>query len=333
MTNRSQIYLRNAFVPLLLVVAVSTGTAAAQFQGAAPAQNAPAAQPVLIERGAAPDPAQFAMFPGDSFQMQVYNVPKMDFHGRLDESGSVSIPLIGSVHLAGLSVVEAERLLEKTLKEQQLINDPQVAITVLESPDRLATITGEVKNPGSIQIYGEKHLLDVISSAGGLTPAASQNISIYRRGRSDAVQIYLGSDAAALSSANIRIAPGDTIVVPKVGVVYVIGATHVQGAIPLKNSSPLTLIQALSLAGGVNFEAARGKARLLRVNGDGRTEIAFDVTRLLNEQSKEHIADMVLQNDDIILIPTSQMKAALKGGAASVAAGLVAGIGYMATAH
>lgn len=297
-----------------------------QFQGAPPVQLSPQSQPSLIERPGTATTTNLVLQTGDLFQIQVFGVSKFDYRGRLDETGSVSLPLVGAVHLAGLSVSDAQHLIERVLREQEMIRSPQVVITVLESPNSFATITGEVKSPGPVPVYGEKHLLDIISAAGGLTPVASPLMSIYRRGQSDPIQVRLSADASALGPANLIIRPGDSIVIPRVGVIYVIGATRLQGAIPLKNTTPLTLIEALSLAGGVNYEAAGSKAYILRVQGEGRTEISFDVSRVL----KHRDPDTLLQNDDVILIPTSAMRAALKSGAAGVAASLLAGVGYIA---
>jgi polysaccharide export outer membrane protein len=318
------------YVMALLLAACATALSArplhAQFQGSPPTELAPKNQPALIERGASgAAPLAMKLLPGDLFQVQLYNVPKFDYKGRLDERGSVTLPLIGDVHLAGLSLSEAEHLLERMLRDGEMVKDPHVILTAIESPGRFATVTGEVKTPGPVPIYGDKRLLDVIAATGGFTPLASPVISIYRRDRAEPIQIHLSADASALSPANVAIEPGDSVVVPRVGVVYVVGATHSQGAIPLKNFSPLTLIEALSLAGGVNFEASLNKAYILRVQGDGRTEMPFDVSRVM----KHTQPDIPLQNDDIILIPTNQMKAALKGGAAGVAASLVAGVGYI----
>jgi polysaccharide biosynthesis/export protein len=308
-----------------LAIALLAPAANAQFQGNPPTQLSPQPHPGLIERpGAAA--ATLLLQTGDLFQVQVFNVPKFDYRGRLDDKGMVNLPLIGDVHLGGLSVSDAEHELQRVLREREMIKDPQVVITVLESPNNLATITGEVKTPGPVPVYGDKHLLDVISAAGGFTPVASPFLNIYRRGRAEPIQVHLSADASALAPANILIQPGDSIVVARLGVVYVVGATHTQGAIPLKNTSPLTLIEALSLAGGVNFEAAHDKAYILRVQGEERAEIRFDVKRVLQHRDP----DTVLQNDDIVLIPSSAMRAALKNGAAGVAATLVAGVGYIA---
>lgn len=296
-----------------------------QFQGNPPTQLSPQPTPGLVVRPGPATSGQLLLQTGDLFQIQVFNVPKFDYRGRLDESGTVTLPLIGAVHLGGLSVSEAERTLENILREREMIKAPQIILTVLDSPNNLATITGEVKTPGPVSVYGDKHLLDVISAAGGLTPLASPDLTIYRRGQPEPIRVRLSADAAAIGPANILIQPGDSIVVSRVGVVYVVGATKTQGAIPLKNTTPLTLIEALSLSGGVNYEAAQNKSYILRVQGDGRSEIHFDVKRVLQHREP----DVLLQNDDIILIPTNSMRAALKGGAAGVASSLVAGIGYV----
>jgi hypothetical protein len=79
------------------------------------------------------------------------------------------------------------------------------------------------------------------------------------------------------------------------------------------------------LAGGVNFEAAVNKAFILRSAPGGPVEIPFNV----NDVIRHRVPDQMLQNEDIVLIPTNNMKAALKGGAAAVAASLIAGIGYI----
>lgn len=310
---------------LAIAVMLSSVVARGQFQGPAPSQvipqpEAPAAQNTLP--GAA---STFSLLPGDVFQIQVYDLPKFDFKARLDENGNVSLPLIGDVNLAGLTLSQAERKVEQLLRDQQMVLDPQVILTIIESPNHVANVVGEVKTPGLIPIYGDRHLLDVLSAAGGLTPASSPVINVYRRGQIHSIQVHLSVDASQESASNIQILPGDTVVVSRVGVVYVVGAVRTQGAIPLKNTTPLTLIQALSMAGGVNYEAAQKKAYLVRVTPQGKVEYGFDVGKVLKEKE----SDMVLKNDDIILIPSNAMKAALKGGAAGVAASLVAGIGYI----
>jgi polysaccharide biosynthesis/export protein len=306
------------------VCLVGSLSARAQFIGAPPTEphRSPATSAILQspETG-----LSSALLAGDSFEVQIYNVPQYDYKGRIDDDGSVTLPLVGKVELGGQTVAAAQQMIAGRLVDANIIKSPQVFLHVTESPNRIVTVSGEVKNPGPIPVYGEKRLLDILSAVGGLTPLSSPIVTIYRRGSETPMQIELPTDPAALGSSNIAMFPGDSIVVAKLGVVYVLGAFHQQGALPLRNNSQLTLIEALSLAGGVNYEAALKKAFILRVAATGRVEIPFDISALL----KHRIPDQTLQNEDIILVPTNNMKAALKGGAAGVAASLLAGIGYI----
>jgi polysaccharide export outer membrane protein len=298
----------------------------AQFIGKAP-DTGDASHPVAAQALPALGNHGSLLLPGDSIEVQIYGVPQYDYHVRVADDGSVTLPLAGYVQLGGKSIEAAQKAIAKALVDNNIVKAPQVLLYVTESPNQSVTVSGEVKNPGPIQVYGDKHLLDVVSAAGGFTPLSSPLLTVYRRGSQDPIQIQLPADPTALGPSNIPIYPGDSIVVAKLGAVYVLGAFHQQGAIPLKNNSPLTLIEAMSLAGGVNFEAAARKAFILRASGGGRIEIPFDVNAII----KHRAPDVALQNEDIILIPTSNMKAALKGGAAGVAATMLVGLGYIST--
>jgi polysaccharide export outer membrane protein len=312
-----------ALVCTAAMMPVSGNRAQAQFLGPAPETSKPA-PPTLIPRST--DRIEnLALLPGDLCEVQIFGIPQYDYKVRVDDDGNIVLPLVGKIHVGLQGIGASEQAIAAQLVSAELVKNPQVSLHVLESPNHFATVSGEVKAPGPVTIYGEKRLLDVISAAGGLTPASSPLLTIYRRGSQDPFQLRLSPDAAASAPENITIYPGDNVVISKVGVVYILGAVHTQGAIPLKNTSPLTLIEAMAVAGGVNYEAAMNKAYILRVSSDGRTEIPFDVNAVL----KHRAPDQALQSDDIVLIPTSQMKAALKGGAAGIAASLVAGVGYI----
>ena len=315
--------MRNRVAIFSISALLVTLTAKAQFVG--PTHDRP--QPMVALTLVPPSlPADgLTLLPGDLIEVQIYGMPAYDYKGRLDDQGMLALPLAGVLRLEDMSLVAAQHAIAETLINAELVRNPQVNIHLLESPNHFASVTGEVKTPGPVPLYGEKRLLDVLSAAGGMTPVSSPLLTIYRRGQQDPFQILLPADAAASARQNIRILAGDNIVVSKVGVVYILGAVHTQGAIPLKSSSPLTLIEAVSLAGGVNYEAAENKAYLLRVTPDGRSEIPFNLSAVIQHRSP----DLILRSDDIVLIPTSGMKAALKGGAAGVAASLLAGVGYL----
>ena len=323
MISCRSIYSAAYYLALFAVVLLAGRRASAQFIGPAPNAahlSSPTLIPATVDRV-----ENMTLLPGDVFQVQVFDVPLFDYKVRIDDDGNVGLPIIGTIHLGGQKIIDAEAAIAEKLVNAGYIKDPQVVLQVLESPNHLATVTGEVKTPGPVPIYGEKRLLDVLSAAGGTTPISSPRITIYRRGTQEPFQVELPTDPVEGFRSNVIIYPGDNIVVSKVGVIYVLGAFHTQGAIPLKSTTPLTLIEAMSLAGGVNYEAATNKAYILRNTSDGRKEISFNVAAVLHHRA----ADMLLQNDDIVLIPSSNMKAALKGGAAGVASSLLAGIGYI----
>jgi polysaccharide export outer membrane protein len=313
-------------LPYLLLLAVFSNAAPAQFLGPSP-QPSPASDTVPAASPPPPtaDLRSLSLMPGDLCEVQIFGITQYDYRARIDGSGEVALPLVGTVRLGDLSIPAAERAIADRLIAAELVRNPQVSLHVLETPNHSATVAGEVKTPGLVPVYGDRRLLDVLSAAGGMTPLSSPLITLYHRGSRVPVQVTLPADPAASGDYNIPISAGDEVVVAKLGVVYILGAVHQQGALPLKTTSPLTLIEAMSLAGGVNYEAALNKAYILRVSPDGRREIPFNVAEVL----KHHSADRALQNDDIVLIPTSNMKAALKGGAAGVAASLLAGVGYI----
>lgn len=310
----------------LAVLGSVSATTHCQFLGAPP-NSLPPVQLSANPQGAAGGGATSSLLPGDVVEVQVYGISQFDYKARIDDAGNVSLPLVGEVRMSGLTVTAAEKQIAERLSSTHMMKSPQVLLHITESPNHFATVSGEVKTPGPVQVYGDRYLLDVISAAGGLTPLSSPLLTIYRRGSQQPVQLQLPADPASAGSRNIPIYAGDSIIVAKLGVVYVLGAFHQQGALPLRNNAPVTLIEAMSLAGGVNYEAAVNKAFILRSGPQGQVEIPFNVADVL----RHRVPDQALQNEDIVLIPPSKMKAALKGGAAGVAASLLAGVGYIAT--
>jgi polysaccharide export outer membrane protein len=187
-----------------------------------------------------------------------------------------------------------------------------------------------------VAIIGERRLYDVLAAVGGgggfsttattvvvggggLPNTASHIITINRPGVAQPIVIDMGTDPAKSAEANIPIFPRDTIVVPRVGVVYLLGAFHTQGAIPLTQNSPLTLMKVAALTGGSGFEAKNSDLRIIRSVGTGRQVVRVDLKKIINGKAP----DPVLQPEDIIFLPTSAMKAAIKSGGFGTLLGIV----------
>lgn len=302
----------------------------AQFAGPAPTKDdsplplpsPSAAQPASVSTPLAQTSRQVMdlhLHSGDSIEVSVFGVKDYDVKTRIDNNGSAFLPLIGGVHLDGLTLQQGQQRIAEMLDAAGMIRNPEVSILVTDSTQDIITISGEVNGPKGVPAFGEMRLLDVIASAGGLTHSASHTISILRPGVADPLLVQLGPNLANAKAEDVRVYPGDEIVVPRTGVVYVVGAVKSQSAYPLATGTPLTLMQVVTLAGGVNFEASKKRTRIIRTVGQTRQEIPVDLRKVMFGK----IPDPVLQNDDIVFVPTNSFKAGVKGGAAGLALGLV----------
>jgi polysaccharide export outer membrane protein len=238
----------------------------------------------------------------------------------------IQLPLLGRVPVAGLTIHQAEDLIAQKLVSAGMYRDPQVSIQITESPNLIATVMGEVH--GIVPVYGERRLYDVLAAAGGgggggigattvvvgggggLPNTASHVITINRPGVPEPITIDLGVDPAKSALADIPIFPRDTIIVPRVGVIYLLGAFRTQGAIPLQQNSPLTLMKVAALAGGPGFEGKTGDLRIIRSVGVSRQVVRVDIKKVMNGKAP----DPVLEAEDIVFLPSSSMKAAIKSG-------------------
>ncbi len=297
-------------------------SAHAQFAGPAPGKDdSPPPLPAnsTPAQTAVDNTHELHLHTGDLIEVTIYGVHDYDSKVRINANGRAYLPLVGPVQLDGLTLQQAQIKVGDTLDAAGMIRNPDVIITVLDSTQDVITVSGEVNGPKAIPAFGSMHLLDAITAAGGLTHTASHTISILRPGAPEPLLVQLGPDLMQASTENILVYPGDQIIVPRTGVVYVVGAVRGQNAFPLANGTPMTLMQAVALAGGVNFEATRSQTRIIRTVGTKREEIPVNLKKVMFGKAP----DPVLQNDDIVFIPPNSFKAGLKGGAAGIALGLL----------
>jgi polysaccharide biosynthesis/export protein len=260
---------------------------------------------------------------GDILQIVVYGVKDFDVRTKVEADGTTRLPLIGSVDVRGYTINAAEREVAARLRENGMILDPQVTIVMLEAPTQIVTVSGEVNKPGSFPAEGRHRLFEYISLAGGLKDTASQTVTLNRPGIQKAISIELGPSPSEAPYADIPVFAGDTLLVSKLGVIYVVGAFFHQGSYPLKNTSPTTVIQAVALAGGIGFQAEK-MAWIVRSSGSDKQEIPLNIKSILERRAP----DPVLQSDDILIVPTNAMKAAIKGGGTGTLAGLADALIY-----
>lgn len=258
--------------------------------------------------------------PGDVLDVEVFDTPEMSQPtARVNQSGQVSLPVLGLVQVAGLNTDQAARRIESQLRGRGIMLQPHVTVSVVEYATQGATVLGEVKTPGVYPTFGDRRLLDVIALAGGFQTSAGKIVTIAHRSDPQHPQIIkLVQKAQALGhQQNPVILPGDTIVVGRAGIVYILGAVNKAGGFLIDNNEHISLMQALTLAGGWNQAAALSKARLIRAVPGGHEQITLDLKRILNGKQ----ADISVEDGDILYLPMSLGKTlAYRGMEAIIAA-------------
>jgi polysaccharide export outer membrane protein len=243
---------------------------------------------------------------GDLIDISVYGIPELNTKARVGSNGDIYLPLIDYVHVDGLTPEEAQKLIEKRLGEGGFVNNPHVTLLVDEYPSQAVSVLGQVAHPGPYQVLGEKRLYDLISAAGGLTDRAGKTVIITHRDQSDKpLKVHLSDELADTAESNVRIQPGDTVVVQRAGIVYVVGDVGRPTGVVMDNDH-LTVLQAIALAGGTTKTAKLNGAKILRHTPNGVVETPIQLKKIL--QAKK--ADQSLFADDILFVPGSTGKAA-----------------------
>jgi polysaccharide biosynthesis/export protein len=249
--------------------------------------------------------------PGDDLEITVYGAPDLSGHMRVSANGNISIPLVGYIRIAGLSNSEAEAAIEAQLREKNVVNDPQVSVYVKEYGSGGISVAGEVAKPGSYSALGPHRLFDVLQAAGGPTDRAANKVIISHRGQTDVTTVFLSKNPAEMAASNIDLQPGDTVIVPRAGIVYVLGEVTRPGGYVLNATGGVTVLQVVAVAGGTTHVASAGKTRLLRKTDAGFQEERIDLKKLLRGQ----IRDVAVKDEDILFIPSSAIKTALNASA------------------
>jgi polysaccharide export outer membrane protein len=271
--------------------------AAVNASGVAQAKAADAAQQSTDQ------PTEVKLGPGDLIEVNVYNVPELTSKTRVSLAGDVYLPLIDYVHVDGLTLEEAQSMIEKRLADGGFVRSPHVTIFVDEAASQGVTVLGEVAKPGIYPDVSDHKLYEVISLAGGFTVSASRKIAVIRRGLPEPIRIDLPRNLADELSGNIEILPGDTITIPRAPIIYVVGDVGRPSGLLVDNGT-LTVLQAIALVGGTNHTAKLSGSRILHKTPAGVIEMKIEIKKMLEAKAP----DITLQADDILFIPISGAK-------------------------
>lgn len=245
---------------------------------------------------------------GPGFLVRLNVLDDEDFSGayRIDDLGEITVPVLGTVHVAGQTAAEAREQIKKQLLKGKILNDPQVTLTVVEYTAPEVTIIGEVSSPGKYPLLVPRKLIDVLALAGGTTLLAGNEVQITSDSQPDRpVVVHYSRGTNPKIIENVLVHSGDTVQVKRAGIVYVLGAVVRPGGYVMQEEGSLSLLQAISLANGTSSAASTKKIYLLRRKSDGT---AVDMALSYKGITQGKYSDLQLQAMDVLFVPTSKVK-------------------------
>ncbi|HEY3383857.1 MAG TPA: polysaccharide biosynthesis/export family protein [Vicinamibacterales bacterium] len=272
---------------VLAAILVFVATLAAAQQSAAP----PASQQ-----------ADYVVGPQDVLSITVWDQADLSGKFTVETDGSFTFPLIGRLQVGGLTLRQVENELKKRLSDGYFKN-PQLTVAVDTYKSQRVFIVGEVRSPGTYTLTGDMSLIEALSRAGSTTPTAGTEAIIVHPtdGKSpngpvmpgqandkNTVRVDLKDLQSGAMAKNVALKDGDTIFVPRAETIYVFGQVKNPGAYALQTKDT-TVLQALSLAGGVTDRGSTSRIKIVRLVKGKKTEIKVD------------LGDSVLPGDTVIV--------------------------------
>jgi polysaccharide biosynthesis/export protein len=281
-----------------------------------PSAQAPPKQP---ENAA--EVAHYILGPGDQVKIWALGAEEVgDKPFRIDPSGNLDVPLIGTVHAGGLTVDRFKAELVQRFSGQLL--RPQVSVEIVDYGSQPVSLMGAFNHPGVHQLQGRKTLVEVVSLADGLRQDAGPRLNISRKieygtiplltAKPDPTGKFSVADVSIKDvldgthpAENILISPYDVITVPPAEAVFVIGEVQKPGEIALKNDN-MSVLRALSSAGGFGPTPAPQSSKIVRIvpGTSERNEIPVDLRKVLAGQAE----DVAMRPNDILVVPPNGPK-------------------------
>jgi polysaccharide export outer membrane protein len=228
-----------------------------------------------------PPGADYVVGPQDVLTITSYDQADLSGKFTIEADGTFTFPLIGRFKAGALTLRQVEDGLKKRLKDDGFFKNPQVTVSIDTYKSQKIFIVGEVRTPGTYPLSGDMNMVEALARAGSTLPTASGEAIIVHAGdnasgptlpgKADApnvVRVDLRDLEKGVFSQNAALRDGDTIFVPRAESVYVFGQVKTPGAYFLQQKDT-SVLQALSLAGGVSDRGSTGRIRIVRVvNGE-----------------------------------------------------------------
>lgn len=282
---------------------------------------------------------------GDVLEIQIEDAPELSRLYRVTTAGTFQVPVVGTVNAVGTTAEQLVQGLEKSLKENDYLKNPQVNVTVKQYNSQTFFVHGEVRQPGVYQVEGRPSLLKLLSLAGGLTDKHGTTIFLLQPEKTPAPKnpaptSLASANVATLNNATTLVSTekvtdtneanadyalvrikisdllkGDPTHNPRVetgAVVYIPESDtfFVGGEVNAPGSFQLkdgtTLRQAISLAKGMTPKALPTKALIFREDSETGKRIEIKVN--INDVMNGKQEDLALRSNDVIVLPSSKMK-------------------------
>jgi len=254
--------------------------------------------------------------PGDLIDVKVFETPELSSQLRVDEHGEITLPAGGVLRVTGTTARQIAEAIENVLRSDSIMLNPHVLVFLVQSATEGITILGEVKAPGIYSLLGRHSLYDALAAAGGPTQNQGAEITIVHKGDSnhpEVVQVH-SPDYAATQDV-VQIYPGDTVLVSKASIIYLMGDITRAGAYYIQTGGPINVLNSIAMAGGLLRTASTKSAMIIR-KSNGRTDL---LAVNLNDILKLKQPDIVLEAGDILYIPSSEWKRFLQSFGPSAA--------------
>jgi len=228
----------------------------------------------------------------DVLSIAVYDQTDIGGKYAVELDGSFTFPLVGRVQAGGLTIRSFEVELKKRLADG-FFKNPQVTVAIEQYRSQRVFVTGEVRSPGAYPLTGDMTLIEALAKAGSTTSTASEEVVVVRgtKGVDGPIAIDAAGDkeilrfnlkdlqSGAAAVRNIDLRDGDTIYIARAELVYIFGEVKNPAAYPIKTDT--TVLQALSLAGGVTPNGAINRTKIIRVVEGDKREISVKLTAIV----------------------------------------------------
>ena len=215
----------------------------------------------------------YRMGTGDVLRITVYGNPDLTTEARVGEDGGITFPLIGAVKAAGQTPAATEKEISTRLAKGGFIVDPNVNLNIVQYRGQQVSVMGRVNRPGKQTLEKVSRVTDVLALAGGITIDGADTVTLVRT--RDGKTEYRDIDVVALfkpggEASNEVVQDGDIINVARQPMFYIYGEVQRPGAFRLEQN--MSVVQALSLGGGITPRGTQKGIQILRRDANGEMQ-------------------------------------------------------------